>query len=304
MAFEVSIMGNSSASPTPSRHPSGQHISICDHHMLMDCGEGTQMQLRKYKIRKSKISHIFITHIHGDHMLGLPGLLLSLNLMKHEHPMHIYGPKELFEILDVYFKLSFTVFNFPIHYHPLDPDKSETIFENLYFKVKTFPLYHRIPTIGFLFEECSILKKLNAEACHKFKIPFTHYNDIKMGKDYITPEGNIIDNERLTFPATRPLSYAYCSDTIFDERVIKSIEHADYLYHEATFLHDKLERAVQTMHTTAKQAGIVAKTAKVNKLIIGHFSSRYDDLLPLLEEARTEFENTEIAEEGKTFIIE
>ncbi len=304
MAFEVTILGNSSASPTPNRHPSGQYISICDHHMLMDCGEGTQMQLRRFKIKKSKISHIFISHVHGDHILGLPGLLLSMNLMKHEQPVHVYAPKELFEILDVFFKHSHTEFTFPLHYHSLDPEKSITIFENLYFKVKTFPLFHRVPTIGYLFEERSVLKKLNVEACQKLKIPFTHFNNIKMGKDYITPEGKVYDNEKLTFPSTRPLSYAYCSDTIFDERVIKSIEDADYLYHEATFMHDKLDRATHTMHTTSKQAGLAAKMANVNKLIIGHFSSRYDDLKPLLEEAKTEFENTEIAEEGKTFVIE
>ncbi len=304
MAFEVTILGNSSASPTANRHPSGQYLSICDHHVLIDCGEGTQMQLQKYKIKKSKISQIFITHVHGDHILGLPGLLFSLNLMKHEHPIHVYGPKELFEILTVIFKHSDTQFNYPLHYHELDPNSSATIFENIYYKVKSFPLYHRIPTIGYLFEERSMLKKLNVEACQRLKIPFTHFNNIKMGKDYISPEGKVTKNELLTFPSTHPLSYAYCSDTIYDERLIVAIEGADYLYHEATFMHDKLERAIQTMHTTAKQAGIMAKKANVNKLIIGHFSSRYEDLQPLLEEAKTAFENTEIAEEGRTFVIE
>lgn len=304
MSFEVTILGNSSATPGPNRHPSGQYLSICDHHVLIDCGEGTQMQLQKFKIKKSKISQIFITHVHGDHILGLPGLLLSMNLMKHEHPLHIYGPKELFEILTVFFKHSEMEFNFPLHYHELDPSQSITIFENLFYKVKTFPLYHRIPTIGFLFEERSILKKLNAEACQKLKIPFTHFNNIKMGKDYISPEGKVTPNEVLTFPSTKPLSYAYCSDTVYDERLINTIEGVDYLYHEATFMHDKLERAVQTMHATAKQAGMMAKKANVNTLIIGHFSSRYDDLQPLLDEAKTEFENTEIAEEGRVFVIE
>ncbi|MBC7381689.1 MAG: ribonuclease Z [Bacteroidia bacterium] len=304
MAFEVTILGNSSASPTPNRHPSGQYVSICDHYLLIDCGEGTQMQLQKYKIKKSKISQIYITHVHGDHILGLPGLILSMNLMKHDKPLHVYGPKELFDILDVFFKHSNTEFCFPLHYHALDTEKPAIIFENLYYSVKTFPLFHRIPTVGFLFEEHSILKKLNAVACQKLKIPFTHFNDIKMGKDYISPEGKVTLNELLTFPSTRPLSYAYCSDTIYDERVIQAIHEADYLYHEATFMHDKLDRAIQTMHTTSKQAGMVAKKANVNKLIIGHFSSRYEDLSQLLTEAQTEFENTELAEEGRTFIIE
>jgi ribonuclease Z len=304
MAFEVTILGNSSASPTLNRHPSGQYLNICDNHILIDCGEGTQMQLQRYKIKKSKLSHIFISHVHGDHILGLPGLLLSMNLMKHEQPVNVYGPKELFEILDVFFKHSETDFSFPLIYHAIDPNEQTIVLENLYFRVKSFPLYHRVPTIGYLLEERFMLKKLNVDACQKMKVPFTHFNDIKMGKDYITPEGKKIKNEELTFPSTRPISYAYCSDTIFDERVIKAIEDADYLYHESTFMHDKLDRAIKTMHTTAKQAGIVAKRANVNQLLIGHFSSRYEDLTPLLEEAKSEFPNTRLALEGSTFILE
>jgi len=304
MAFEVTILGNSSASPTLNRHPSGQYISICDHHMLIDCGEGTQMQLQRYKIKKSKLSHIFISHVHGDHILGLPGLLLSMNLMKHEQPVYVYGPKELFDILDTFFKHSETDFTFPLHYIAIDPSASEVVMENLYFRVRSFPLFHRVPTIGYLFEERFTLKKLNVDQCQKLKVPFTHFNDIKMGKDYVTPEGKTIRNEELTFPSTQPISYAYCSDTIFDDRVIKSIEDVDYLYHEATFMHDKLERAIKTMHTTAKQAGMVAKKAKANHLIIGHFSSRYEDLSVLLDEAKSEFPLTQLAIEGTTFILE
>ncbi len=304
MSFEVTILGNSSASPTLNRRPSGQYVHICDHHMLVDCGEGTQIQLQRFKIKKSKLSHIFISHVHGDHILGLPGLLLSMNLMKHLNPVHVYGPAELFEILDVFFKHSETEFSFPLHYHRLDPNQKGTVYENLYFRVKQFPLFHRVPTIGYLFEERSVLKKLNIDACQKYKVPFTHFNDVKMGKDFITPDGQRIKNELLTLPALRPISYAYCSDTIYDERVIAAIEDSDYLYHEATFMHDKLDRAISTMHTTAKQAGMVAKAANVNQLIIGHFSSRYDDLTPLLEEAKEIFPNTRIAQEGTTFILE
>jgi ribonuclease Z len=304
MAFEVTILGNSSASPTINRHPSSQYINICEHHLLVDCGEGTQMQLQRYKIKKSKISHIFISHVHGDHILGLPGLLLSMNLMKHEQAVNVYGPKELFEILAIFFKHSETDFSFPLNYHVVDPSEKSVVMENLYFSVKSFPLYHRIPTIGYFFEERATLKKLNLEACQKHKIPFTYFNNIKMGKDYNLPDGNRIRNEELTFPSTRPISYAYCSDTIYDERVIKAIYEAYYLYHEATFMHDKLERAIKTMHTTAKQAGMVATQAKVNELLIGHFSSRYEDLTPLLEEAKSEFKNTRLAIEGTTFVLE
>ncbi len=305
MSFEITILGNSSATPAPNRHPSAQHLKILDHHILIDCGEGTQMQLQAYKIKKSRISQIFISHVHGDHILGLPGLLLSMNLMRRETPMHIYGPKELFEILDVFFKHSGIRFNFKLHYHPVNTEKEEVVFENIYYKVTTFPIYHRVPCVGFKFRERSVLRKLNIEACAKHKIPFTHFNDIKMGKDFVSSDGKtVISNHELTFDSGIPMSYAYCSDTIYDERVIKAVEDADILYHETTFMHDKLERAIETMHTTAKQAGIIATKAHVKKLLIGHFSARYDDLQPLLDEARTEFKNTEIAIEGKMFVIE
>lgn len=304
MSFEVTILGNSSASPTLTRHPSAQCVNILDHHILIDCGEGTQIQLQKYKIKKSKISQIFISHVHGDHILGLPGLLLSMNLMRRESPIHIWGPQELFHILDVFFKYSDTNFCFEIHYHVLDMHSEQVLFENTYYRVSSFPLFHRVPCCGFKIRERSMMKKLKTEQCEKLKIPFTHFNDIKRGRDYITPDGIVIPNEELTLPSPIPMSYAYCSDTMYDERVARSVEDADILYHEATFSHDKLERANETMHTTAKQAGIIAKMANVKKLIIGHFSARYDNLDVLLEEARKEFPNTEIAHEGKVFIIE
>lgn len=304
MSFEVTILGNSSASPTPSRHPSGQHLNILDHHILLDCGEGTQMQLQRYKIKRSRINQIFISHVHGDHILGLPGLLLSMNLVRREAPVHIWGPKELFEILDVFFRYSETKFYFELCYHVIDTEKTEVLFENMFYKVISFPLYHRVPTAGFIFQERSRLRKLNMEACQKYKIPFTHFSDLKMGKDYLSPDGKLnVKNEELTFKPNIPVSYAYCSDTIFDPRVARAVKDADILYHEATFLHDKLERAVETMHTTARQAGLTAKEAGVKKLIIGHFSARYDDLEPLLKEAKAEFAETEIADEGKTFLI-
>lgn len=304
MAFEVTILGNSSASPTLNRHPSGQYVSICDHHLLVDCGEGTQMQLQRFKIKKSKISQIFITHVHGDHILGLPGLLLSMNLVKHDQEVHVYGPAELFKILDVFIKYSETEFSFPLIYHTVDPTKESMIFENLYFRVKAFPLFHRVPTVGYLFEERFLLKKLNVDACQRLKVPFTYFNDIKMGKDYVAQDGTVIPNEALTYPSMQPISYAYCSDTRFDERVVNSIMDAHYLYHEATFLHDKLERAIKTMHSTAQEAGIAARMANVQQLLIGHFSSRYEDLTPLLNEARKEFSNTRLATEGTTFVLE
>lgn len=305
MSIELTILGNSSATPTLNRFPSAQYLNMLDHHILIDCGEGTQMQLRKYKIKKSKLQYIFISHVHADHILGLPGLLFSMNLNNRVEPIHIFAPNSVFEILDLFMKHSDTHLRFQIMKHVTTDDKPIVIFENAWIKVTSFPLYHRVATTGFIFEEQARLRKLNIAACEKNHIPFTYYNDIKRGKDYISSDGKIIvKNAEITFDSGNPISYAYASDTIFDQRVVANVANADVLYHESTFLHEKLERAIETMHTTAKQAGIVAKQANVKKLLIGHFSSRYDDLTVLLDEAKIEFENTEIAEEGKTFVLE
>jgi ribonuclease Z len=303
--IELTILGNSSATPTLDRFPSAQYLNMLDHHILIDCGEGTQIQLRKYKIKKSRLTHIFISHVHGDHILGLPGLIFSMNLNSRVEPLHIFGPQSLFDILDLFIKSSDTHLRFEIIKHITSDDKPHVIFENSLIKVSSFPLYHRIPTTGFLFEEQSRLRKLNVEACEKAHIPFTFYNDIKRGKDYISSDGKVhIENEKLTFDTGIPLTYAYCSDTMYDERVIDCITDVDVVYHESTFLHEKLERAVETMHTTALQAGLVAQKAKIKKLLIGHFSSRYEDLDVLLKEARINFPDTEIAEEGRTFFLD
>jgi ribonuclease Z len=303
--IELTILGNSSATPTLDRFPSAQYLNMLDHHILIDCGEGTQIQLRKYKIKKSRLTHIFISHVHGDHILGLPGLIFSMNLNSRVEPLHIFGPQSLFDILDLFIKSSDTHLRFEIIKHITSDDKPHVIFENSLIKVSSFPLYHRIPTTGFLFEEQSRLRKLNVEACEKAHIPFTFYNDIKRGKDYISSDGKVhIENEKLTFDTGIPLTYAYCSDTMYDERVIDCITDVDIVYHESTFLHEKLERAVETMHTTALQAGLVAQKAKIKKLLIGHFSSRYEDLDVLLKEARINFPDTEIAEEGRTFFLD
>lgn len=305
MTFELVILGNSSATPTINRFPSAQYLQMLDHHMLIDCGEGTQMQMQRYKIKKSKIKHIFISHIHADHMLGLPGLLFSMNLMKRQDPLHIYGPETLFEILDLFEKNTESAFCFEIIRHITSPANKELLFEDTTLKVYSIPLFHRIPTTGFLFEEQSRLLKLNVAACRKHHIPFTLYTDIKRGKDYVSADGTIhVPNKELTYPSAAPVKYAYCSDTAFNERVVENVMHVDLLYHEATFMHDRLERALETGHSTALQAGLVARQAQVKKLIVGHFSSRYDTLNELLEEARINFPNSYIANEGERFYIE
>lgn len=305
MSIELTILGNSSATPTLNRFPSAQYLNMLDHHFLIDCGEGTQVQLRKYKIKKSKLSRIFISHVHGDHILGLPGLIFSMNLNNREEPLHIYAPQSLFDLLDLFITSSDTRMRFEIVKHPTSNDGTYVLFEDSLIKVTSFPLYHRVPTTGFIFEEQARLRKLNIDACEKNKIPFTYYNDLKRGKDYVTGDGRkVIENKLLTFDTGEPVRYAYCSDTMYDERILPHIHGVDVLYHESTFMHDKLERAIETMHTTALQAGMIAQKAKVQKLLIGHFSSRYDDLNWLLDEAKTQFAQTEIAEEGKTFKID
>lgn len=305
MSFELVILGNSSATPTINRFPSAQYLHMLDHHMLIDCGEGTQMQMQRYKIKKSKIKHIFISHVHADHMLGLPGLIFSMNLMQRTEPLHIYGPPALFELLDLFTKNTDSRMNFDIIRHDTNYLKTEVILEDSTLKVTAFPLFHRVPTTGFLFEEQTKLRKLNIDQCRKHNIPFTHYTDIKRGKDFVSPDGKtVIRNSELTLENNTPISYAYCSDTMYNESVIESVKEVDLLYHEATFLHDKLTRAKETMHSTALQAGQVAQQAQVKKLIIGHFSSRYDVLDELLTETRSAFPNSFIANEGERFLME
>lgn len=302
MIFELVILGNSSATPTLHRSPSAQYLKMLDHHMLIDCGEGTQVQMQRYKIRKSKIKHIFISHVHADHMLGLPGLIFSMNLMQRTEPLHIYGPDALFKILDLFIELTDNHMRFEIIKHVTQTEVKEVIFEDDELKVSSFPLYHRVPTTGFLFEEKERLRKLNMEACEKYEVPVSSYADIKKGKDYVY-NGTLIPNTTLTSEPGCPISYAYCSDTRFDERVAKNIKGVNLLYHEATFLHDKLARAIETKHTTAKEAGIIAGLAETQKLLIGHFSSRYDVVDELLVETRAEFAESYVAEEGSKFTL-
>jgi ribonuclease Z len=304
MSFELTILGSSSATPTPNRFPSAQYLHFLEHHMLIDCGEGAQMQMSKYKIKKSKLDYIFISHIHGDHILGLPGLIFSMNLNGRTNPLHIFGPASLFEILDLFLKSSDTKLHFAIIKHLTQDQEKEVIFQNERLRVSSFPLHHRIPTTGFLFEEIDRPRKLNAEACKKHEIPVSYYYELKTGKDYFENEGKIIiPNHELTFDNGKPIRYAYCSDTCYHHDTIKHVGQVKLLYHEATFLHEKLNRAEETMHTTALQAGQIGSAAAVEQLLIGHFSSRYDDLNVLLNEAKSVFENTELATEGKTIIL-
>ncbi|MFN4972940.1 MAG: ribonuclease Z [Bacteroidota bacterium] len=304
MSFELTILGSSSATPTYDRFPSSQHLVMLDHHILIDCGEGAQIQMRRYKLKRAKLKYIFISHMHGDHILGLPGLLFSMNLLQRTEPLHIFGPPELFEVLQLLITHSDNQLRYEVIPHITQHHETEVIFEDSMFQIKSFPLFHRIPTTGFLFTETDRPRKLNSEACKKHQIPYAFYNELKKGLDYTDADAGIyIPNDMLTLDSGKKYSYAYCSDTVFDSRVAESVKDVRLMYHEATFMHDKLARAQETMHTTAKQAALIAKEANAEKLLIGHFSSRYDDLTKLLQEAQSEFENTELALEGRKFIL-
>lgn len=301
MKFEVTILGSNSASPVINRNPSAQLLNCNDTYYLIDCGEGTQLQMLRFNLKAAKIDHIFITHLHGDHYFGLIGLLSTLHLNGRIKTMHIFGPAALQEILELQFKYSDTRLRYEIEFHVCNPDQSEQIFENNELLVKTIILNHRIPCTGFVFQQKQRQRKLIKEKVED--IPKVFYSSLKSGKDVALDDGSVLTVDEYTLPPEPPRCYAYCSDTLMDERYFKTISNCDTLYHEATFLHELIERATETHHTTALQAAEVAKINNVQKLLIGHFSSRYKNLQPLLDEARSIFPNTELVIEGKTFAL-
>ncbi|HLG03335.1 MAG TPA: ribonuclease Z [Bacteroidia bacterium] len=302
-AFEVTILGCSSATPTSKRFPTSQLLNIAERFFLIDCGEATQIQLRRYHIRFQRINHIFISHLHGDHYLGLMGLLSSLHLLGRKKSLHIYHPPGLKKIIDLQLELSGTILNYEITWHEHNLEKPTLIYEDQIMTVETVILYHRIPCCGFIFREKPRPYSLDKEKLVEMNIPRHVIPAIKKGHDAVLDDGTVIPNLQLTLGSQKARSYAFCSDTRYDQRVIDAVKGVDMLYHEATFMHELLDRAITTFHTTAKEAGMVAKAAGVGKLIIGHYSVRYTDLRPLLNETQTEFSATELAEEGSRFNI-
>ncbi len=269
----------------------------------MDCGEATQNQLNKFKIKSAKIDTIFISHLHGDHYLGLVGLLSTLHLNGRTKTMTIVGPPELKDIIDLQLKVSETQLRFPIDFRPTQVDYTEVVFQNNDVIVETIILNHRIPTTGFVFKEVARKRKINTEKLTEYDIPLEYIPLLKNGIDYCDKFGRTIANAELTFAPKAPRSYAYCSDTIYTEHFLDQIEGVDCLYHEATFLHELIERAKETFHTTALQAGTIANKANVKQLMIGHFSARYKELDLLLAEAKTAFNNTVLAVEGERYTL-
>lgn len=301
--FEVLILGNSSATPMYGRHPTSQVLNFNEQLFLIDCGEGTQMQLFRYGIRSTKINHIFISHLHGDHYLGLVGLLSSQHLVGRQADLHLYGPAPLKEILDLQFKHSDTRLRYTLIFHPTNESQAELILDTPMLRVTSFPLRHRIACTGFRFDEGKRAASLKADAIERLQIPTAYLKLLKKGIDYVAKDGTVFPASELTTPPPPARSYAYCSDTVLSPDYLPYIADVDLLYHESTFMHDMVDRAKETFHTTSLEAGEVAKTVGAKKLLLGHYSARYKDLQPLLQESRTVFSNTELSEEGKWFLV-
>jgi ribonuclease Z len=303
MKFEVTILGSSSATPIFNRNPSAQALNINERLYLIDCGEGTQQQMLKFDVKATRIDHIFISHLHGDHYFGLVGLLSSLQLNGRSKPMYIFCPPRLKEIIDLELECSDTALQYPVIYKFTNSLEAEILLENQDVTVESVPLFHGLPCTGFLFREKKRLRKLIKEKIEELDIPVEFYSALKKGADYVWPDGKVTKNDAVTIDSSAPKTYIYCSDTIPNELYFNQIKNATLLYHEATFLQNMIERAIETSHTTALQAGEIALQTHAKKLLIGHFSARYKTLNELLDEAKSVFPNTDLAIEGKTFFI-
>lgn len=304
MAFKITILGSSGAVPAYGRMPSAQFVEVENNYFLIDCAEGAQVQLMKYELNMHRIEHIFISHLHGDHYLGLMGLIFTLHLNKRKDDLHIYSHKGLDEIITLQLKYSKSSLNYKLVFHQLTPRIREVIFENKFVTVETIPLLHKLDCSGFLIREKQKPRRIDKELLPQ-NLSFLQLNKLKAGEDLLDEQGNVLHkNKTLTLSPRKSRSYAYCSDTQYFEEIIEHIKAVDVLYHEATFMEEEADKAAQTMHSTTKQAATIGVKAKPTRLLIGHFSARYKDLLPLIEEARRVFPNTYLALEGETFTIE
>ena len=303
MSFEVTILGSGAAVPTYRRNPTAQYVVCNDRHILIDCGEGTQMQLRKYSIRFQRISHILISHLHGDHYFGLVGLLSTMHLMGRDKGITIYGPEELESIIRSQLEIAGARLDFDLTFARLNGKEAKLIFEDNLIEIHTFPLKHRIPTNGFVIREKIKERRLISEAIKGSGLLIEHLPKLKRGENVIDEKGNEYDFEEFTLPPHPSLSYAFCSDTKFDESIIPYIQGASALYHEATFTEKDSDRAKATFHSTAKQAATIAAKALVGQLLLGHISARYDTVDAHLEEAKEHFLDVSVVEDGEVFQI-
>jgi ribonuclease Z len=302
--MKLNILGCYAATPRSFTNPTSQVLEIKNELFLIDCGEGTQVQLRRNKIKFSRIKHVFISHLHGDHCYGLVGLISTFRLLNRETELHVYGPKGIKEIITIQLKLSNSWTNYPLYFHELSSKEPQLIFENEKLSVETIPLIHRIYTNGFLFKEKPGDRKLLINKAVEYNIDVSLYKSLKKGKDVTSESGELVPNHLVTAPPEPTKSYAYCSDTAFNQNMIPQISGATVLYHESTFLEDKAELAFPTKHSTAKEAAQIAKEAGVQKLILGHYSTRYSNINLFREEAAGIFPEVELADDGKVFVFE
>jgi ribonuclease Z len=299
--MKLTILGCHSATPRTNTNPTSQVLEIKNHMFLIDCGEGTQVELRRNKIKFSRIKHIFISHLHGDHYFGLVGLVSTFRLLTRETELHVYGPKGIKEVITLQLKLSDSWTNYPLIFHELTSKSSELIFEDDKVEVYTIPLKHRIYTNGFLFKEKENERKLDLNAVLNANIDKAYYRKIKQGGDVENEDGVLIKNETITKDPTPAQSYAFCSDTVYNESIIPIIKDTTVLYHESTFLDKNESLCIPTKHSTARHAATIAKKANVNTLILGHYSTRYNGYDDFKREAEAVFENVLLSKDGKTF---
>jgi ribonuclease Z len=298
MRFSVKILGSGAAIPSKYRFPSAQLVNLRSHSLLLDCGEGTQMHLKKLATGTQRINHIFISHLHGDHYYGLIGIISSYHLLARKWPLHVYGVPGLKEIIEMQLKLSQTELVYPLEFHEIEADKTRVILDDKDFTVKTIPMDHRVPTCGFLIREKPLKRNVSKDFLKKVKVPVEDFESIQQGNDFTNAEGHTYPNKDITDEPPPPRSYAYCTDTAYNESIIKIIKSVDVLYHEATFGDEKKKVAREKKHSTAREAALIAKKADVGLLVIGHFSARYNSSQELLQQAREVFPNTIAAEEG------
>ncbi len=299
--MKLTILGCYAATPRTITNPTAQVLEIKNRLFLIDCGEGTQVQLRKNKIKFSKINHIFISHLHGDHFFGLIGTISTFALLGRTTDLHIYGPKGIKEIITLQLRLSNSWTTYDLFFHELESSESEVIFEDDKVIVKTIPLKHRVYTNGFLFQEKPSERKLNIEAVEHYDIHAAYYQKIKNGGNVTLDDGTVIENEKVSFDPIPPMSYAFCSDTVYHEAIIPIIKNVDVLYNEATFLQSEEALALKTLHSTAIEAATIALKANAKQLVLGHYSTRYEGIERFKDEAQTIFPNVLLADDGRSF---
>jgi ribonuclease Z len=298
--MKLTILGCHSASPRWNSNPTAQVLEVKGHLFLIDCGEGTQVQLRRFKVKFSRIRHIFISHLHGDHFFGLVGLISTFRLLGREAELRVYGPKGIKEAITLQLKLGKSWTNYPLIFHELESKDVELIYEDDKVTVHTIPLKHRIYCNGFLFKEKPGDRKLNIDAAQKANVSVSYYSKIKQGFDVMNEDGELISNSELSLDPDLPKSYAYCSDTAYEPKIVPQIKNSTLLYHESTFLDEQQELAKKTKHSTAKEAAEIAKAAEAETLLLGHYSGRYDNYELFRKEAEEVFSNVELAADGKS----